>query len=275
VSPGLAALGVALLGLAAAFWPKLALPAAFLTFLGVLTLWPERAVPSGAASPPWYRRGASRRMLILIGALGSSAAVVRFVIVEAMPGIVRGGREAVQQRIVSRLRDVYFAQTTLQRAAWIDPDADGAGSAALLAELCGERPLRGQAERAEPVLDCGVLVATPAGAAAQSGPYSMVTCLPAAAGGWIAGLEGGAIDEDKAERHFFSFAWPAPASGFERWFFIDEREAILTGTLAHRGEPLDAHNPSCDVVWTATQSGTWAPWRGKKPRNLGKSRGGR
>lgn len=262
-----------MMGLSAAVLPKLALPAAFLTFLGVLTLWHKRGAASDAGLLPWYQRSRARRALIVIGALGSSAGVVRFVIVEAMPGIVRGGREAVQQRVVSRLRDVYFAQTTLQRTGWIDPDADGAGSAALLGELCGERASRGQAERGQPVLDCGALVDTPAGAAARSGPYFYATCLPAAQGGWVAGVDG--IDEDAAERRFFSFAWPAPGSGFERWFFIDERDAILTGSLEHRNAALDPHTPSCDAVWAATQSGTWIPWRGKKARAAAESSGDR
>src|SRR4051812_17656993 len=111
-------IGLAALGVAAAVWPLLGLPMVFLALLGVLAL-PERGGAGVGRS----------RALVAIAVIGAGLSLVRFVVEIAMPGIVQGGRDAAEQRAVSWLRDVLFAEDAMRRAGWIDPDHDGVGSA--------------------------------------------------------------------------------------------------------------------------------------------------
>jgi hypothetical protein len=243
----------------ALLWPPLALPAGFACFIGVIK----------ASSEPAPR---ARRTTWLVAAASVLAvvAVVRFVVSEAMPGIVGGGRLAVGQRAVSRLREVLFAQDAMRRAAWIDPDGDGIGSAAFLGELCGEPPRRGQPQRPTPVLTCSELVQTPFGPAAQAAGYLYTLCLPAAGGGWTASPDA-AVDEELAERAFVAYAWPAPGAPFEQAFFIDAHENILSLDLAELfgrrplSEVPEAFGLSCETALGAGRE-RFRPWRGKQPR---------
>jgi type II secretory pathway pseudopilin PulG len=222
-----------LLGLASVVWPVLGLPAAFAGFIGLVAL--PAPPPSALPRPRWW---------VVFGALAASVGLVRFVVTLAMPGIVGGGQRAVEQRAVSRLREVLFAQDALRRAGWIDPDADGVGSAAFLEELCGAAPRRGQQARATPVLHCGELVPTPLGLAAQSGAYLYTVCLPLQGGGWSA-TPGARVDDELAERRFLAYAWPAASTAgkFDEAFFIDEHENILVAAL-----PAGVLPPACDAA---------------------------
>lgn len=243
----------------ALLWAPLALPAGFACFIGVI-----KASAEPAPRP--------RRVTWLVAAASAVAliAVVRFVVREAMPGIVGGGRQAVEQRAVSRLRDVLFAQDAMRRAPWIDPDGDGVGSAAFLGELCGESPRRGQPERPTPVLTCSELVATPLGPAAQAAGYLYTVCLPTASGGWSA-MPDASVDEERAERAFAAYAWPAPGAPFEHAFFIDEHETILSIDLRELfgarelSEVPEAFGLSCESAFGADRE-RFRPWRGKRPR---------
>ena len=244
-------LGLLALSVTSAIWPFVALPAAFFCFIGSLS-WPRRA-----------GGGPERRWLLVVAALASGIGVVRFILTEAMPGIVGGGHRAVEQGAVSRLREVLFAQDAMRRAGWIDPDGDGIGSAAFLTELCGGKPLRGQAELPTPVLSCGELVDTALGTAARSGAYLFSVCLPKPEGGWSAQPEP-PVDEERAEREFVAYAWPEPATPSDMIFFIDQHENILVAPalsqLSERDGALPA--PTC----TAALGHEWTPWRDKKAR---------
>jgi hypothetical protein len=238
------------LGATSALWPWLGLPAGFASFIGVVAL--RRPSPAEL-------RGA--RVWLWAGVALSVVGLVRFVAGEAMRGIVGGGRAAVEQETVSRLRDVLFAQDAMRRAGWIDPDRDGIGSGAWLEELCGGPPLRGQAPRETPVLHCGELAPSPLGPAARSGPYLYALCLPTPDGGWSA--NGAPVDEEAAERRFVAFAWPAPASPFDQAYFIDEHENIRVATLP----AAPPGGPRFPTTCAAALSGLdWQPWRAKKPR---------
>ena len=237
-------LGLAALACLAAVFPLLALPTLFLTLLGVLAL-PGRSQPGAG----------QRRALVALAVIGTGVSLVRFVVEEAMPGIVRGGRDAGEQRAVSWLRDVLFAEDAMRKAGWIDPDHDGIGSAALLSELCGGRPLRGQPEHDDPVLTCGELVPTAPGLAARRGGYLFAICLPQRDGHWSA-EPGPGLDEEAAERHYWAYAWPDAGARFDHAFFLDQNENIQA-VLRPRGTALD-----CD----SARGLAWTPWRGKRPR---------
>ena len=241
-------LGLAALACVAAVLPLLALPLLFLTLLGVL------------ASPGRAQPGAGKdRALVALAVIASGVSLVRFVVEVAMPGIVRGGRDAGEQRAVSWLRDVLFAEDAMRKAGWIDPDHDGIGSAALLGELCGGPPLRGQPEQDNPVLTCGELVPTALGLAARRGGYLFAICLPQLDGHW-SGAAGPGLDEEAAERQFVAYAWPDTGARFEHAFFLDQSENIQIATLP-RGAALD-----CGSARGQGTSLAWAPWRGKRPR---------
>jgi hypothetical protein len=242
-------IGLAALGLAAALWPWIALPVSFLTFLGILTL-PGRAMPGALRS----------RVLVGFSVVAASLSVLRFVIQIAMPGIVSGGRDAAEQRAVSWLRDVLFAEDAMRRAGWIDPDRDGVGSAALLSELCGGEPLRGQPARETPVLTCGELVPTPLGLAARRGGYLFVVCLPQHDGHWSA-QAGAELDEEAAERQFVAYAWPDASARFDHAFFLDQDENIQSVPMPKGAAPL-----SCDAARGPGARPDWTAWRGKRPR---------
>lgn len=236
-----------LLGAASVLWPLLALPAAFASLVGVLAL---RLPAAGELPRP--------RSWLLLGTLAATAGMVRFVVRDAVPGIIGGGRSAVEDEVVARLREVLFAEDAMRRAGWIDPDGDGVGSAAFLGELCGGEPARGQAARETPVLHCGPLELSALGPAARDGAYLYTVCLPLAGGGWSA-RPGAAIDEEAAERRFVAYAWPAVNSPFSSTYFIDEHENIrVSPEPAVAGEP-----PHCEA---ALRGPAWLAWKGKKPR---------
>jgi hypothetical protein len=239
-----------LLGAASVLWPLLGLPAAFASVIGVVALRP----PTDAELP-------HARWWIAVGALCSAIGLVRFLVVDAMPGIVGGGRSAVEQQAVSRLREVLFAEDAMRKAGWIDPDRDGIGSAASLEELCGGPPLRGQAARPTPVLHCGELVPSPLGPAARSGAYLYTVCLPTPEGSWSA-ASGTDVDEEAAERRFVAFAWPESPAPFDSAFAIDEHENIRVVELPRAAAGTRRFAASC----AEAQGRPWQVWRNKKPR---------
>jgi hypothetical protein len=231
-------------------WPLLGLPAAFASLIAVVAL----RHPTEAELP-------HARWWIALGALCSGVGLVRFLVIDAMPGIVGGGRSAAEQQAVSRLRELLFAQDAMRRAAWIDPDRDAIGSAASLEELCGGPPLRGQAARPTPVLHCGELVPSPLGPAARSGAYLYTVCLPLTGGGWSA-ASGAAVDEEAAERRFVAFAWPPSPAPFESAFSIDEHENIRVVELPLAASGTRRFAASC----AEAQNLPWKVWKNKKPR---------
>jgi hypothetical protein len=240
---------LAALGVAALVWPLFAMPVAFLAFLGLLTL-PARAEPGALQS----------RVLVGLAVVGAALSLVRFVVEIAMPNIVGSGRDAAEQRAVSWLRDVLFAEDAMRRAGWIDPDHDGIGSAALLSELCGAEPLRGQPVRDTPVLTCGELIPTTLGLAARRGGYLFVVCLPQRDGHW-SGHAGPQLDEEAAERQFLAYAWPDAGARFDHAFFLDQDENIQSVPLPNDAAPL-----SCDAARGPGARADWTAWRGKRPR---------
>src|SRR5688572_5317670 len=130
---------VAALAVASLFFVKLSIPAVVLTLIVFLTLG-----HGDDKRLRWVLAGAA-----LCATIGSA----RFIIAEAVPGMVQGGNSAIAQRAVSRLREVVFAEDSLRKKALVDPDHDRVGSAAWLDELTGRKPLRGIDTLDPPILD--------------------------------------------------------------------------------------------------------------------------
>lgn len=239
---------------------KLALFAAVGTLLGFVSLpaRPERKV---------------RGLKLALGLAGACATIgtFRFLVLEAVPGMVEGGTTATEQRVVSRLREILFAEDAWRKNAFYDPDGDHIGSAGLLGELSAEVGVRG-GNRVEPAVLEGYpqLADTRLGPAASIGGYLVLVCLPKQGGGYTA-RPGEAIDDEAAERHFYAYAWPAErGQGLTTAYFLDEHERILLAD-SQEAEPrrligVDAP-PACDDVTAPNTAADWRVWRHKKPRS--------
>lgn len=252
---------------------------ALLCAAGVLSLWLTKialftAVGTllGFVSLPAEPRQRVLWLRVALGVAGVCATVgtFRFLVVEAVPGMVDGGTTAAEQRVVSRLREILFAEDAWRKNAFYDPDGDRVGSAGLLGELTAEMGVRG-GKRVEPAVLEGYpkLVDTRLGPAAEVGGYLVLVCLPKQGGGYTA-KPGDAIDDDASERHFHAYAWPAErGQGLTNAYFLDEHERILRAdsqeTEPRRLIGVDAP-PSCDDISAPATAGDWRVWRHKKPR---------
>lgn len=250
----LAVLGVASIGLT-----KIALFVLLGSFLAYLSL---------------DNKAARLQVAVLAGAgLGSTVGFLRFLVSEAVPGIVQGGTTATGAAAVSRLRGVLFAQDVLRAKALIDPDKDGIGSAAFLGELVGQVGLRGGKRLDPPLLErYPQLTETAIGQAAEIAGHYLIVCLPARKGGFTARPEE-SVDDEEAERRFVAYAWPsAEGRGLRQAYFIDEHERILvaaSGAPGARSPRIGSTNPpNCDDALAPDSRDAWQVWRGKRARDF-------
>ncbi len=218
-------------------------------------------------------RGARRsRGLVIAASALSLVAFVRFLVVEAMPGIVQGGTRATEDAAVSRLRQILFAEDSLRKKALVDPDGDGVGSAARIEELTGRVGLRGGLPMSPPLLErYPQAIATRSGPAIEMGGYLFLVCVPKLGGGLTARNED-AVDEEAAERRFVAYAWPAADHrGLLDAFFLDEHEHISFARSAapegHRERIGPERAPSCEDAISGPSAQAWQVWRNKQPRH--------
>ena len=207
------------------------------------------------------------RWLLLVAALASSVGLVRFLVTEAIPGIVAGGNRFTEQRAISRLREMLFAEDTARRVASRDPDGDHVGSALLLAELTAEIGVRRGNRLEVPLLEgYPKRVDTSIGPASEIGGYFLVICLPKAGGGFTARPEED-VDDELAERRFIAYAWPSGgAPGLESAVALDEHERISLAPAKAGLRFGFAAPPSCDDAVAPETRGAWTAWRHKQPR---------
>lgn len=244
---------------ASVLWTKLSPAAGFLT----LVVW---------LSTPATRSAAERRLRVL--ALAScvvlaSIGFVRFVLSEAIPGVIAGGKAAATKQAVSFARIIVTAQDHLRERAAVDPDGDGIGSAVGLAALAGLQPARdGQWVKPAPLyLRDDQLLSTSDGPAVDNGAYLYKICLPVEGGGFSANPAGARVDDERAERNYRIYAWPrsfGPGGPLET-IYVDEHETILiTGPDAQGRPRFHGHvqTPPCD---SAIVEG-WLRWKDKQPR---------
>src|SRR5204863_9663963 len=151
---------------------------------GVLSLWLTKlalfaAVGAllGFVSLPAQPRRQVGWLKLALGLAGLCATfgTFRFLVLEAVPGMVEGGTTATEQRVVSRLREILFAEDAWRKNAFYDPDGDHIGSAGLLGELTAEFGVR-SGKRVEPAVLEGYpkLVDTRLGPAADVGGYLLL-----------------------------------------------------------------------------------------------------
>lgn len=251
----------AALAIVAVAIPKLAL------FVSVGALVAYLAMPD---LPPRARRNA-RRLFVLAGVV-CAGALLRFIVVVAVPSMVEAGNKAQAFNAVTRLREVLLAQDSMRKSALVDPDSDGIGSAAFVSELRGATPLRGREKLEPPLLNetYSHIEPTPIGPAALVAGYYLIVCLPRVGGGFTANPRD-PVDEEAAERRFLAYAWPAAQKhGPQLAYFIDEHDRILVSENRAGAEPRFASAnfpPPCDAAIAASSSGDWQAWRSKAPRS--------
>lgn len=262
VWPWARVVGSLLLGVVAQLVTELSLVADLAVLLTTLSL-PRSFV---RRVPVW--------LTLAVAAMLGVVATVRFVIGAAVPGLVKGGNNATELRALSRLREVLFAEDAARKLAFVDPDRDGIGSAALIGELSGALPLRGGAPLPEPPLNSEFRrqVETKYGPATPLGGYLFMVCLPTR-DGQLSARPGSPWDEERAERNYVGYAWPIDdAHGVSRVFFLDAHETILVFDNRRGAELTFAgpyFPPPCDAaLGTAAERARagWKPWRDKKPR---------
>ena len=207
------------------------------------------------------------RWLLLVAALAASVGLVRFLIVEAIPGIVAGGNRFTEQRAISRLREILFAEDTARRIGAYDPDHDHIGSAALLGELTGELGVRRGNRLPIPLIESyPKQVDTGIGPATEIGGYFLLVCLPKLGGGFTA-QPSDAVDEELAERRFIAYAWPSgTAPGLDEAVALDEHEHISLAPAKVGLRYGFAAPPSCDDAVAPETRGAWTAWKNKQPR---------
>lgn len=250
----------AILALCAASIPfsKLAPVAGFL----LLVVW---------VSMPRLEAVQRRRVLagLLAATLLVTAGFFRFVLHEAIPGIVAGGQAAATTRAIAFMRTIVAAQDHARTHAAIDPDGDGIGSAVGLSALAGLSPLRGGArfERPPLALNPEQLEHSAAGEIVKQGAHYFKLCLPVLGGGFASNPDPAAVDDEVAERRYLLYAWPhtesvgAPIENV----FVDEHERVLLLGLDAEGRaPYQGsrEGPPC----SAALDGGWATWKEKQPR---------
>jgi hypothetical protein len=134
-------LAVALLGLASAIETRLAV---FAFLLVVIALAAQTRLE--------HPRKRVVFIALSVGLAGTAVGLYRFILHEALPGIIEAHGRASGGRAVSFLREISFAQDAMRRYAFIDPDRDGIGSAGSLAELTGASSSRVPSGLKEPPL---------------------------------------------------------------------------------------------------------------------------
>lgn len=207
------------------------------------------------------------RWLLLVAALASTLGLMRFLVVEAIPGIVAGGNRFTEQRAISRLRELLFAEDSARRTAAHDPDHDGVGSALLLPELTGELGVRHGKVLEAPLLEgYPPRVDSKLGPSSEIGGYLLTICLPTRDGGFSAQPDA-AFDDEQAERRFIAYAWPSGhAPGLTDAVALDEHENIWLAPAKPGSRFGYATPPRCDDTVAAETRGAWTPWRKKQPR---------
>jgi hypothetical protein len=248
------------LNLAALFESKLAVFGVLLATIALAA--GERTLPPEARRP---------NRIMASSALGVSVlALSIFILKEALPGIAEARYREAERDAVSRLRELLFAQDSLRKLAFFDPDHDGIGSAGFLSELVQSGPARDGGTLSYALLESRFAprTITPAGPALADGEYLFYLCLPALRGGFTAN-PGDRVDTERAERQWFAWAWPANAHTRELLPLAIDQDERIVKAKASGGRSATWRGPNvpppCDLSLLADPN-QFEAWRGKKAR---------
>ena len=256
--PAAAAFAVGVSALAAGSRPWLALPALFFVIVAV-TLQEGR-----------WRWGVG-----LVGGVLATVAMGRFTVEWVAPSLAIAGKQATEERAVSRLREILWAEERVREGKWVDSDGDGVFEYALLGELTMADTRRAGVKLEVPVMRREQLAEDdapePVRHVYRSEGYEFVVYLPSKANG--------VIDAGAAAHRWVAYAWPVLIDrGGRRAFYIDQDERICE-TDNRQGYSGTATIPSATAALqgataagldatpcgaTTTDGGNWRAWKNKK-----------
>lgn len=271
----------ALLGILCSVFPKLAIPAMMLGIISYLAI-PKKDSERFLKQAALFKAG---RVLMLLAVPCILVGLFRFAIVEAMPGIIEAGREALTTRAIAALREIRFSQDLMREQHYADHDDDGIGSAGTLAELCAVEPLRAgklpsRLVQRFSVFDKSKSPGSEGAVFARYAGYGFIIYVPTLDGKASAIVKGKSVDDEKAERRFVAYAWPLDEGhGEHPVLFLDEHERIyMSDNVAqrYRGSEVvpkfDAAlgESSIDFVHDGSEvkgqdGALWKVWKDKKP----------
>lgn len=239
--PGVSVVGAAL----ACNWPLLAFPALIAVVLSVVV-----------------STGRTRVLVAVVGGVLVSVATVRFTVAVALPGIMAGGRRSSEERAVSRLREIHWAQSRAREIKLQDTNHNGVGEYAPLALLVDQNAQLLNPEQYKPQ-DATTFMAS---------GYFYRVYLPTSRE--AAAAQGEGVDATLAESRFVAYAWPATqgAAG-NRVFFLDQDENVCESPntqnysgLQHTPGPFAAMDEArfgASLCGKAQDGGMWKPWKRK------------
>ncbi len=216
----------------------------------------------------------SGRARLIVGVVGfplAMAGLYRFTVGTMMPNLVSAGQRAAEERAVSRLREILWAERRVKELGYVDADRDGTGEFALLPELVGtaRRPgTNASAAVLKPEL-YRLVRAIPA--VFQSEGYLFAVYLPGAP----PCQEGASaiddpVDAAGAAQRFVAYAWPLVLDQNGRRVFAIDQDDHVCETENPRGYagfevpvsgaagPLAAAFASCG---RGGDGDTWRRWR--------------
>jgi hypothetical protein len=233
-------------------WPKLAPGAAFMVLVVGLSL------PKLLGTERRWAWG-----LLWAATLVSCFAFMRFVLEQAVPGVIAGGKAAAAKHAISFARTLVTAQDHARSFALFDPDDDGVGSALELPALAGLALTRAGTRITTPPLSLRPeqIKDTARGPALEEAGYLFQLCLPVGNGRFSVTPGPNAVDEEAAERDYILYGWPAsnsPGSPIQA-VTVDANERILVTPADGDRRYYGADNgPDCSA--SVTDPG-WTEWK--------------
>ncbi|MEW5855724.1 MAG: hypothetical protein AB2A00_43515 [Myxococcota bacterium] len=222
------------------------------------------------------QQGRARALVGVLGGAMALVATVRFTVEYAVPGIVGGGQRAGEEKAVSRLREILWAQDKARELKLVDRNGDGVAEAALASQLTGAQPLPNGTPMEVPLLRPDQFrPVAPGSPVLQSESYLYVVYLPDAADRGT--TEEKQVDATRAAKRFVAYAWPAGyGKGGRRVFFMDQDERICESVGPPEYQGVERMPPahaalqgpalSATPCGTGSDGATWTPWKKKKPR---------
>ncbi len=176
-----------------------------------------------------FVEGRPRLLVALIAAPLLAVGLYRFVVGWMMPNLVSAGQRAAEERAVSRLREVLWAERRVRELGYVDSNRDGVAEFALLSELlAGEARPGARPEAAVLKPDMYRPIAGHAGIYQADG-YLIALYLPSTQGSGARAAAVGEplVDATAATRRFVAYAWPAALDqNGRRVFAIDQDDHV-------------------------------------------------
>lgn len=195
-----------------------------------------------------FVEGRARLQVALVAAPLLAVGLFRFVVGWMMPNLVSAGQRAAEERAVSRLREVLWAERRVLELGYVDSNQDGVAEFALLSELlAGDARPGARPEAAVLKPDMYRPIAGHAGIYQADG-YLLALYLPSADGrGARAAGPGAALVDVSgaagATRRFVAYAWPAALDQNGRRVFAIDQDDHVCETENPQGYAGPSHAP--------------------------------